>query len=283
MVYQTLISARDLSAHASDPRWRVIDCRFDLAAPEAGAAAYAAGHIPGAVYAHLDRDLSGPRGATDGRHPLPDPGVFAAWLGGVGVGPDVQVVAYDASNGLYAARLWWMVRAIGHSAVAVLDGGLPAWLALGLPLATARAQWPARDCPATAHWPGTVDADRLAQLLAAGQSRLLDARAPERFSGASEPLDPVAGHVPGARNLPMARTLDASGRMLAPEALRSRLADATQGYAPESVICMCGSGVTACHTLLALEVAGQSGARLYPGSWSEWCRDPSRPVATGAA
>ena len=283
MIYQTLVSARELAAHRSDARWRIIDCRFDLAAPESGAAAYASGHLPGAVYAHLDRDLSATRGPRDGRHPLPEPGALAARLGAWGVGPDTQIVAYDESNGLYAARLWWMARAIGHTAVAVLDGGLPAWRALGLPLDTARPQWPARHCPAPARWPGTVDADQLAELLAADRCRLLDARSAERFAGATEPIDPVAGHVPGARNFPMARALDASGRMLAREALTARLSEVTEGYAPDALVCMCGSGVTACHTLLALEVAGSAGARLYPGSWSEWCRDPRRPVATGAA
>jgi thiosulfate/3-mercaptopyruvate sulfurtransferase len=283
MIYQTLVSAQALAAHRSDPQWRIIDCRFDLGAPESGAAAYAAGHLPGAVYAHLDRDLSGARGPRDGRHPLPEPAAFAARLGAWGAGPGTQIVAYDDSQGLYAARLWWMARAIGHTAVAVLDGGLPAWRALGLPLDTALANWPAQHHPAPARWPGTVDAGQLGQLLAAGQCIVLDARSPERFSGAKEPIDPVAGHVPGARNFPMARALEPGGTMLAPEALNARLSEVTEGRPAGSLICMCGSGVTACHTLLALAVAGCDGARLYPGSWSEWCRDPQRPVATGAA
>lgn len=279
-MHTTLVSVATLAAHLDDPHWLIVDCRFDLTNPAAGEAAFATSHIPGAVYAHLDRDLAGPITPQTGRHPLPEPETFADTLSRWGVTPTTQVVAYDADVGMYAARLWWMLRWVGHERAAVLDGGWQAWTAAGLPASnevtmrnpSAFVAQPNRDM-----W---VDANELAQRVSDPGWRVLDARAPERFRGEVEPIDSVAGHVPGARNHPFALNV-ADGRFAAADELRRRLAASQDGVPDERTIAMCGSGVTACHLLLAMEVAGKRGARLYPGSWSEWIRDPSRPVARG--
>jgi len=283
MTVRTLIQAEQLASLLGDPRLRVFDCRFDLARPAYGRTAYLDEHVPGAVFADLNGDLSSPPTPGSGRHPLPEPGAFAAWLRGCGVDADSRVVAYDDGNGAYAARLWWMLRWLGHEEVAVLDGGMRRWLQLGLPLtedvpAPAAGNFVARPRPALA---ATAE-DVLAATRDASQ-RLLDARAPERYRGEVEPIDRVAGHVPGARNHPFGLSLDGQGRFLPPAALRDALAASLDGVAAGSTIAYCGSGVTACPLLLALELAGLHGARLYPGSWSEWSSDPARPVATGAA
>jgi thiosulfate/3-mercaptopyruvate sulfurtransferase len=279
--HTTLIQPQELQAHLADGRWRIFDCRFELMNPAAGRAAYGAGHIPGAIYAHLDEDLSSPVGPTTGRHPLPDPHAFAERLGAWGVSNDSQVVAYDAANGAYAARLWWLLRWLGHHAVAVLDGGLAAWQRAGLPL-DSRIPEPgrARFVPHVrdAAW---LTSDAVAEALADGDIALIDARAADRFAGRNETLDPIAGHVPGARNHPLATNLDADNRFLPAAELHRRWLETLGGAPSAQAVCMCGSGVTACHALLALEIAGLSGARLYSGSWSEWIRNPSRPVATG--
>ena len=279
----TLVSAEELLRWRHDRPPVVIDCRFDLADPEAGARAYATGHLPGAVYAHLERDLSGPVAAHTGRHPLPDPDVLAQRLGAWGVGPDIQVIAYDEANGAFAARLWWLLRWLEHDTVALLDGGLRVWLAAGGTLTSAVPRPATRVFvarPAADRW---VDAHAVHEALRGSRCLLVDARASERFAGEVEPIDPVAGHVPGAVSAPFGANLDADGRFLPPAALAARwralLADRPAG----ELIAMCGSGVTACHNLLALEIAGFAGARLYAGSWSEWIRDPSRPVARGGA
>lgn len=277
-MHTTLIGAGALAQHLSDSQWLIVDCRFDLAQPSAGEAAYRAGHIPGALYAHLDRDLSSPITPTTGRHPLPDPEHFAQTLSSWGVGADTQVIAYDADNGMFAARLWWLLRWVGHRAVAVLDGGLKAWSAAGQPLSTeipARQQTRFQARPNRELW---LDADEVQARVQQPEWRLLDARAPERFLGKVEPLDKVAGHVPGARNHPFATSLASDGRFGAPEELRRRFEQSQAGVADDRTIAMCGSGVTACHLLLAMEVAGKPGARLYAGSWSEWIRDAKRPV-----
>lgn len=276
----TLVSVDTLAAHLDDSRWLIVDCRFDLTQPTAGEAAYRAGHIPGALYAHLDRDLSSPITPATGRHPLPDPERFAATLSSWGVTADTQVIAYDADNGMYASRLWWLLRWVGHRAVAVLDGGFKAWNGAGLPTNTeiparSRSQFQAR--PNRELW---LDADQVQQRAQQSDWRLLDARAPERFVGKVEPLDTVAGHVPGARNHPLATNLASDGRFGAPEELRRRYEQSQAGVADDHTIVMCGSGVSACHLLLAMEVAGKPGARLYAGSWSEWIRNPARGVAT---
>jgi thiosulfate/3-mercaptopyruvate sulfurtransferase len=281
MTHHTLIDVDSLAAGLADPSLRIVDCRFDLGDPDAGAALFRRSHIPGAVYAHLDTDLSGPRAPWTGRHPLPEPEALAATFGRLGIGAGVQVVAYDDSGGVYAARLWWLLRWLGHPAAAVLDGGLAAWRAAGRPLATdavmpAPCRFDAAPRPA-AH----VSADEVAALLARAGCLLLDARSAERYQGRVEPLDPRAGHVPGATHHHYAQNLGSDGRFLPPAALRAAFERLLGSRPPAALVSMCGSGVTACHTLLALEVAGLPGARLYPGSWSEWCRDPARPVATG--
>ena len=283
MTTRTLIEAEALASLLGDARLRVFDCRFDLARPAYGRAAYGEEHLPGAVFADLNTDLSAPATATSGRHPLPAPEVFAARLRAWGVNADSRVVAYDDSNGAYAARLWWMLRWLGHDDVAVLDGGMRRWLQLGLPLtedvpAPTPGDFIARPRPGM-----VVSAPAVLTAAPDPSARVLDARAPERYRGEVEPIDKVAGHIPGARNHPFGMSLDSQGRFLPSHVLRDALAANLDGVAPESTIVYCGSGVTACHVLLSLEHAGLTGARLYPGSWSEWSGDPSRPVATGAA
>jgi thiosulfate/3-mercaptopyruvate sulfurtransferase len=283
--FTTLIAAdqlRALLAAGSAPV--IIDTRFDLADTAAGEAGWAAGHVPGSIYLHLDRDLSGsktgPGGRFRGRHPLPERGDLALRLGRCGVTPARQVVVLDAQGGMVAARLWWMLRWLGHAAVAVLDGGVPAWVATGGPLvtdptvATAAAPYPER-----APLAGTIDADALAARL--GRVRLLDARAGERFRGEVEPLDTTAGHIPGALNRFFKDNLDADGRFKPAAQLRADFDALIGARSADPVVHQCGSGVTACHNLLAMEHAGLPGSMLYPGSWSEWSSDPDKPVARG--
>lgn len=277
----TLVSAQTLARHLDDPAWVVVDCRFSLADPSAGERAYAEGHIPGARYAHLDRDLSSHITPTSGRHPLPDPPGLAARLGAWGIDSRTQVVAYDDAGGAFAARLWWLLRWLGHGAAAVLDGGIAAWTAAGGPLQSAAPTPRARSFQPRLQAGAWLDAAAVAAGLAEGTLRLVDARTQERFRGEVEPIDPVAGHVPGAINRPFQRNLAADGRFRPADELRAELEAAAGGGAPEAVVHMCGSGVTACHNLLAMEHAGLAGSRLYAGSWSEWIRDPARPVARG--
>ena len=278
-MHTTLVPVATLAAHIDDPHWVVIDCRFNLGDPEAGEAAFKQSHIPGATYAHLDRDLAGPITSATGRHPLPDPDAFAATLGSWGVGEDTQVVAYDADVGMYASRLWWMLRWLDHEAVAVLDGGFAAWTAAGMSTSTMHSKRPPHRFvphPKRSMW---LDTNEVAARAQDSTWRLLDARAPERFRGEVEPIDTVAGHVPGAHNHPFASNIS-EGRLLPAEELRRKFEVSQAGVDDSRTIAMCGSGVTACHLLLAMEVAGKHGARLYPGSWSEWIRDANRPVAT---
>jgi len=281
MSHTTLIDTSTLHTHRNDPNWVVMDCRFSLADPDAGRRAYRDNHLPGARYAHLDEDLSDPVTPTTGRHPLPDPGRLAQKLGEWGIDHDTQVVAYDDMGGmLAAARLWWLLRWLGHTACAVLDGGLPAWRGAGLPLT---AEIPAARPTAFVPRPD----DRLwmstEQVLTLSATEvLLDARAAARYRGEMEPIDPVAGHIPGALNLPTDGNLAPEGHFLPVAALRERFAVALNDRSPATVIHACGSGVTACHNLLAMEAAGLGGSRLYAGSWSEWIRDPQRAVAVGA-
>jgi thiosulfate/3-mercaptopyruvate sulfurtransferase len=282
----TLIDPPELARHLADPQWAIIDCRFDLARPDWGARAFAAGHIPGALYAHLDEDLSGPRTASSGRHPLPAPAALAATFGRLGIDATVQVIAYDQGAGAWAARLWWLLRWLGHSQVALLNGGFAAWERAGLPVSTQREPRPARRFTASADAAMLAGGEEVAAAvssgaLASGALVLVDARSAERFAGENESIDPVAGHIPGARNHPFAANHDSSGRLLPAPQLRGAWLQTLRGAAPSQVIAMCGSGVTACHNLLALELAGLPGARLYAGSWSEWIRDPSHAVARG--
>ncbi len=279
--WTTLIAPAELAAHLDDDDLRIVDCRFDLADADYGRRAFGASRIPGAVYADLDGDLSGASGETTGRHPLPAPGDFIAWLSANGIARETRVACYDDASGAFAARLWWLLRHwLGHSAVAVLDGGFARWRAEGYPLEHGEPSLrPVTDYPCIGPASVTVDADALAR----GDNglQLVDARAAARFRGETEPVDPVAGHVPGALNRPFTANLDAEGRWRRPRDLRAEWRSLLGNQASEAVVHMCGSGVTACHNLLAMEYAGLPGGRLYPGSWSEWIRDPRRPVAQG--
>ena len=290
-MHTTLVSVEELAAGLNAPDaasdWVVFDCRHDLAQPDAGEKAWRAGHIPGARFAHTDRDLSGNKSGANGRHPLPTREAFAAFLADAGVGAATQIVAYDASDGIYAARLWWLAKWIGHDAVAVLDGGLPAWQGAGFP---ADAQTPEIDDAHQGRRGLAIGAPRVAQVaasrieadLVACERLVVDARAPERYRGDVEPLDPVAGHIPHAVNRYYKNNLDAGGRFKPVHQLRTEFDALLDGRAPGLIVHQCGSGITACHNLLAMEVAGLPGAALYAGSWSEWCSDPKRPVARGA-
>jgi len=282
MDFNTTIDVASLKALIGVAGIAILDCRFDLAAPEAGRQAYLRQHIRGARYADLNRDLSGPVTPSSGRHPLPAPDLIAARLGELGIGEATQVVAYDDANGAFAARAWWLLRWLGHARVAVLDGGFKAWIAAGGALDSGEPD----ECAAQRFTPRLEDEAVLntAELIEALKDRrrlLVDARAPERYAGTVEPLDPVAGHVPGAVNHPFAANLSPDGRFLPPAELKRGWLERLAGAASDNAIAMCGSGVTACHNLLALELAGLHGAKLYAGSWSEWIRDPKRPVARG--
>lgn len=283
MTHTTLVSAEQTAAHLDDPQWVICDCRHDLANHSAGYKAYRAGHIPGARFLHLDVDLSGPKTGLTGRHPLPHPATFCLRLGALGIGNDTQVVAYDETGGIYASRLWWMLRWVGHDKVAVLDGGWQAWTGAGLPITVAQ---PAVEPVTFNGKPQTQTAVDSAQVLANLQERkvlVLDARSNDRYRGENETLDPVAGHIPGAANRFFKLNLEADGRFKPPATLKREFGAALDGHPPEAIVHQCGSGVTACHNLLAMEVAGLAGSRLYPGSWSEWVSDRRRPVARGDA
>jgi thiosulfate/3-mercaptopyruvate sulfurtransferase len=281
-MHTTLVSPSTLKQHIGDPKWVIVDCRFDLGDTSWGEAEYAVGHIPGARYAHLDRDLSGEKTGTNGRHPLPTIDQMAARFGALGVGPDTQVVVYDAETGMHAARLWWMLRFMGHDAVALLDGGFAAWtreagqldaatppVSAVLFVANPRPEWVL----------GVADVEALAEP-ASSSAVLIDARSPERFRGIGETLDKVGGHIPGARNYFFQANLGSDKRFKGPDELRAQWTAVLQGARPKDVVMYCGSGVTACHNLLAMELAGLGGARIFPGSWSEWSADPKRPVET---
>lgn len=281
----TLIGAADLHralAQAGRDDIVVLDCGFDLTDPQAGRRQYEAGHLPGTVYVHLDDTLSGVKTGKNGRHPLPDRAAFARAMAALGIGSQTQVVVYDNAGGMFAARLWWLLRWIGHDAVAVLDGGVPAWTAAGYPLTTeAPPKRAAGQLPVGDSLQPTIDYPQLRQALNAGKHVVLDARAPDRYRGENETLDAVGGHIPGARNRFFRDNLAPDGRFLSPEQLRQDFTSRMNGHAPADVINQCGSGVTACHNLLAMEVAGLTGAALYPGSWSEWSAQADAPIATG--
>ncbi len=284
MSHTTLISAQELQALQAAARpLLLLDVSFDLADTTAGERAYAQGHLPGAHYLHLDRDLSGAKAAEGqvftGRHPLPEPAAFAQRLAALGLDAGMQVVAYDGQGGMYAARVWWMLRWLGHEAVAVLDGGLAAWQAAGGALGTDVPATRAGSFQASASLAPSIQADSLQAQL--GRVRLLDARAGERYRGEVEPLDKQAGHIPGALNRFFKDNLQADGRFKPADALRADFEALLPPFAASEVVHQCGSGVTACHNLLAMEHAGLRGSRLYPGSWSEWSADPRRPVAQG--
>jgi thiosulfate/3-mercaptopyruvate sulfurtransferase len=280
--WTTLVAAETLSIALARPDVVIVDCRYSLAAPDAGEHAWLEARIPGARYAHLDRDLSDVKKLGEGRHPLPDEQVFCATLGRWGITPETQVVAYDHSDGaMAAARLWWLLRLLGHERVAVLDGGYARWLALGLPTETRMHKH------VESRYAGRFDHDRIASAesvrarLGEAPGWLIDVRAPERFSGASEPIDRRAGHIPGAVNRPYLRNVQADGRFRAPVELAAEYRQLIDGHEAADVVLMCGSGVTSCQALLAMERSGLRGARIYAGSWSGWISDPARPIATG--
>ncbi|MEI6106220.1 MAG: sulfurtransferase [Opitutae bacterium] len=280
--HRLIIGPGELQPHLADPDWVVFDCRHDLFDEAKGARAYAAGHVPGAFFAPVDTVLSGTKTGTNGRHPLPRPMDFAAFLNRHGVTPTTQIVAYDDAGGQYAARLWWQARWIGLTRIAVLDGGLPHWLAEGYAVTT---EQPAPRLSGAVV--ATPDASRLcsaADIMAGisrGESRVVDARAPERYRGEAEPIDRMAGHIPTARNRFFKENLRPDLTMRPPADLKREFEALLGTWRPEEVIHQCGSGVTACANLLAMEHAGLSGSKLYPGSWSEWIADPARPLAQG--
>lgn len=278
-VFTTLISAPELAQHIHEKNWVILDCRHELSNPDAGRNAFAAGHIPGAQLAHLDHDLAGNKvqdGLFRGRHPLPERAAFIAKLRSWGINDDTQVIVYDAQGGMFAARCWWMLRWVGHAAVALLDGGLPAWTA---PL-TQEVNVPS---PGTISEKkslvSTIDVQEVVSNLVTQKKIVVDARAPDRFRGENETMDKIGGHIPGAKNRFFRDNLQADGRFKSAEQLHAEWSAIIQD--PQQAVMQCGSGVTACHNLLSLEIAGMRGATLYPGSWSEWSADSTRPVAVG--
>ena len=282
-MYTTLISTDALARRLDDPNWVIVDCRHNLFDVAAGESAYRVSHLPGARFMHLDRDLSGERTGRNGRHPLPEVGALSATLSRAGIDASKQVVAYDQNSGMWASRLWWLLHWLGHDAAAVLDGGIDKWIAEGRPVTA--------DPPTVRHArfvamtprPVATSDEILRDLDRRGPEPLtvLDARAPERFRGDIEPLDPVAGHIPGAINRPYTANLTPNGTFKSAELLRSEFAAQLGTTAAADVVHQCGSGVTACHNVLAMAIAGLPGSRLYPGSWSEWVADAARPVARG--
>lgn len=282
MTYTTLISTETLAAHAR-PDWIIVDCRYDLGNERWGHEQYLAGHVPGAVYASLSDDLAGPRTGANGRHPLPSIEALAATFGRLGIANTSQVVVYDQNVGLHASRLWWSLRYLGHDAVALLDGGWARWMAEGRPVkAGQEAEPPATFTPSPRpHM--AIDLDGVQARVAGSDTLLLDARGADRFEGRTEPIDRVPGHIPGARNHYYMWNTGPDGTFLSPGELRERFDAVLGGQAPTDTVMYCGSGVSACHNLLAMELAGLPGTTLYPGSWSEWSADPNRPVETGPA
>ena len=290
-MHTTLVSPADLRPHLDDAGWVMLDVRHDLGDTDAGRRAFAQGHIAGAQFVHLDHDLSGARRfdvspggqrSDGGRHPLPEREPLRERLQQLGISDSTQVVAVDAQAGMYAARLWWLLRWLGHERVAVLDGGLPAWTAAGFPLvAEVRGARPAGVLTPRPALVEVASIDTVFDNLATQALRVVDARSPDRFRGENETLDPVGGHIPGAVNRFFKDNLDASGRFKDPAALRAEWS-AVVGDDASRAVMHCGSGVTACHNLLALDIAALPGASLYAGSWSDWVSDPARPVARGS-
>jgi thiosulfate/3-mercaptopyruvate sulfurtransferase len=281
MEYTTLISVQELRPHLNDPDWLIVDCRFDLDKPDWSQSAYLESHIPGAVYVDLEQDLTAPMDGFNGRHPLPSVKNMSGLFSRLGIGEGTQVVAYDDAGGPFAARLWWSLRFLGHDAVAVLDGGIDAWKGEGLPMRSDRESRPSSSFQPAPRPDMLVKVDQVLASLEDADALLLDSRSPERYRGEQEPRDPVAGRIPGARNRYWQDNLDAEGLFKPSHILKDEFELRLAGIAPENVIVYCGSGVTASHNMLALEHAGIRGPRLYGGSWSEWCADSSRPIASG--
>lgn len=281
MTYDTLISASELNAHLNDNKWVIFDCRFSLANTELGATAYRHGHIPQARYAHLDKDLSSAITGFTGRHPLPDFNQLAKKLGTWGISNNTQVVVYDDAGGAFAGRMWWLLRCLGHEKVAVLNGGFPHWLKQGYPVTTVLPTVQSTIFRAYLNDNLWLSARQVEDGLARREITVLDARTPERYRGEQEPIDPVAGHIPYALNRPFQLNLERTGLFLSAEVLRQQFTQFLGKSLPAQVVHYCGSGVTACHNLLAMEVAGLRGSKLYAGSWSEWIRDKNRRVVCG--
>jgi thiosulfate/3-mercaptopyruvate sulfurtransferase len=279
-VHTTLIDAATLAAHLDDPDWVVIDCRHALADFSLGRRLYDESHIPGAVFADVERDLAGEHTGRNGRHPLPAPEAFAAYLRSAGVSENTQIVAYDAGGDMFAARLWFMSRWIGHDACAVLDGGFAAWVAAGYPVSSAPPKKRSGNIQAHVRGELVVDAGYVLAHLGDRGVQIVDARAADRFAGQNETIDPVAGHIPGARNLPFKSIFSGDGRFKSPAELTALFAPHGP---PERIVHQCGSGVSSTANMLAMEIAGLRGGRIYAGSWSEWIADPSRPITTGPA
>jgi thiosulfate/3-mercaptopyruvate sulfurtransferase len=280
-MFKTLIDPATLAQHLSDESWVMIDCRFDLAEPAKGEQLYLESHIPGAGYAHLDRDLSGEKTGSNGRHPLPTAGQMRERFGAMGIHRTAQVVVYDADSGMHASRLWWMLRFMGHDAVALLDGGFARWVREGHPVRGGRELRAAVAFTGAPREDWRLDTEAVLHGLNDTSRILVDARAETRFRGENETIDQAAGHIPGAKNYFFQRNLTAEKTFRSAAEIRDEWQALLGGARPDQVVMYCGSGVTACHNLLALEHAGLGGARLYPGSWSEWSHDPSRPIATG--
>jgi thiosulfate/3-mercaptopyruvate sulfurtransferase len=279
-MFKTLIST-DVLAAQRDDSWTIVDCRYDLHDAPWGALQYREGHIPGAVYASLSHDLAAPPTGTNGRHPLPCVEDIAATFGRLGISNETQVVAYDQDSGMFASRLWWMLRYLGHDAVAVLDGGWTKWTREGRPVRSGVEHRPPAVFEARRRKELRVLADQVSANINDGALLLVDARAPERFEGHVEPIDRVAGHIPGAVNHPHKSNVADDGVLLPVERLRDRFTHTLGNRPADQVVMYCGSGVSACHNLLAMEHAGFGGGKLYPGSWSEWSADATRPVETG--
>jgi thiosulfate/3-mercaptopyruvate sulfurtransferase len=281
MTYTTLISTDTLNQQLNHPNWVIVDCRFSLADTEAGAKAYRHGHIPNARYAHLDKDLSSAITDFTGRHPLPNFSLLAKKLGDWGITNTSQVVAYDDAGGAFAGRLWWLLKCMGHDKVAVLNGGIKQWQKQGLPVTTTLPTVKPTTFRAYLDESAWLNAVQVQNSLAQKAICLIDARTPERYRGEQEPIDPVAGHIPGALNRAFQLNLDSNGLFLPAEQLREQFKQLIGTSAPEQVVHYCGSGVTACHNLLAMEYAGLTGSKLYAGSWSEWIRNKNRSIAKG--
>ncbi len=281
MTYTTLISPEDLVPHLEDPSWLIIDCRFDLDQPDAGRAAYLEGHIPGAVYVDLERDLSAPKTGSNGRHPLPSVETLTQLFSDLGVAKGTQVVGYDNFGNAFAARLWWSLRYLGHDAVAVLDGGSPAWTSQGLPLLAGEENRPPTTFRSNPRPGMLISSDEVNRSLGDLDLLLLDARSPVRFRGEEEPRDPIAGRIPGALNRFWGDNLEADERFRPSDALKAEFEEILAGAPPENVVHYCGSGVSGCLNQLAMEHVGLSSGRLYAGSWSEWIADATRPIAVG--
>ncbi len=278
MKAEMLVTTQELADHLGDPGWVVFDTRHNLMQPDEGRRAYGKSHIPGACFLHVDEDLSGPKTGKNGRHPLPDIATFAAKIDACGVKPESQVVCYDDQGGCFTVRLWWMLRWLGHEKVALLDGGWPLWVKEGRPTTTEVPPPRKGGFVPRPRLGATVDVHFVERFHGDPKVKLVDARAAGRFLGVEEPLDPVAGHIPGSLNRFWKMNLRNDGRFKPAEELREELEDLLAGCDPAQAVHLCGSGVTACHNMFALELAGLPAGRLYPGSWSEWCADPARPV-----